>query len=269
MYLCPECKGSWNPIFVRMHHEIWCSLRFEMPWERKPAAYTCTYCGGKKDRDSDPLPHYGHCRLFLDENRKPLYSDLTFLTENAMSVDGLIMRAAKVASEAHKDQKRKYSDDPYIFHPMRVAGRAMLLSGSGPIEVATAWLHDVLEDTSWTHGELSNRGIPEAVIGNVQALTNPSIKEEHKAKSREERKTIDRLWLSEQSIWIKKLKMIDRIDNLTELSMGDWEFMDLYLRETKHLVGAIGTADLDLKNELLGLVEYYDTELLKMHTGGF
>jgi len=253
-----------------MHHEIWCSCRLEAPLDRKPAAYTCAYCGGKKDRDSDPLPHYGHCRLFLDEKRKPLYSDLTFLTENAMSVDGVIMRAAKAASEAHRDQKRKYSNDPYIHHPMRVAGRTMLLSGSGPIEVASAWLHDVLEDTPWTQNELSKRGIPDAVIDHVEALTNRSIREEHKAKPREERKAIDRAWLAEQSVWVKKIKMLDRIDNLTEMSFQDWEFMDLYLRETKHLVGAIGMADLDLKNELLGLVDYYDTELTKMQiSGGF
>src|SRR5947209_17607178 len=60
----------------------------------------------------------------------------------------MIERAFEVARQAHADQVRR-SGDPYIAHPL---GVAMILAGLGldDVTLASALLHDAVEDTSLT-----------------------------------------------------------------------------------------------------------------------
>jgi hypothetical protein len=58
-------------------------------------------------------------------------------------------------------------EEPYIFYPLRV-----MLAVSGPEERAVAVLHDVLEDTSVTVGEIGATGVSEDVVQAVLALTH-------------------------------------------------------------------------------------------------
>ena len=71
-----------------------------------------------------------------------------------------------VATQAHRGQKRKHSDQDYICHPVRVAEKF--------IEERTrciAVLHDVLEDTPLTTKTLQENDIPSDVIDAVVVLT--------------------------------------------------------------------------------------------------
>lgn len=227
----------------------------------------CGWCGST---EVNPIfleiVHQDDCKHLSETPSQPS-SNNPLLEIKTMSVDGLIIRAAKIASEAHRNQKRKYSGDPYVMHPMRVAGRVILLMSATPIEIAAAWLHDVIEDTQMTEKDLEDRGMPKAVIDYVVALTNPSSRMD-KSISRKERKEKDVEHLSKQSVWTKKIKMIDRIDNLTELSFDDASFMALYCQESKVLAEAIGNADENLKGEILSIVGYYESEIMKMATEG-
>lgn len=54
----------------------------------------------------------------------------------------LYLKAIGFAEEAHKGQKRKYSNEPYIVHPRNVS-----LKLNNYFEKTVALLHDVLEDT--------------------------------------------------------------------------------------------------------------------------
>ena len=68
-----------------------------------------------------------------------------------VTVDEMMMIrcAYDLARDAHRDQKRK-TGEPYIVHPIavaRIVGEEMLL-GANP--VCAAFLHDVVEDTSYT-----------------------------------------------------------------------------------------------------------------------
>lgn len=56
---------------------------------------------------------------------------------------------------------------PYIFHPYEVA-----LQVQTEEEVCAALLHDVVEDTDWTMGDLRAAGFPETVLEAVQLLTH-------------------------------------------------------------------------------------------------
>jgi len=77
-------------------------------------------------------------------------------------------KAALIAIEAHKHQFRRDGVTPYIRHPEAVAGR---LLNESDLVIATAWLHDVLEDTQETPKSLRAAGIPETVIDAVRLLT--------------------------------------------------------------------------------------------------
>lgn len=70
-----------------------------------------------------------------------------------------------IATEAHKGQKDKAGID-YINHPKTVASFV-----NTDDEKATAYLHDVLEDTEITSEELLQKGIPVSVVNAVEVLT--------------------------------------------------------------------------------------------------
>jgi (p)ppGpp synthase/HD superfamily hydrolase len=78
----------------------------------------------------------------------------------------LIVLAEQIAREAHSGQYRRDGITPYIVHPEAVASRV-----NTPEEKATAWLHDVLEDTNMTQQDLLNKGIPENVVTAVVTMT--------------------------------------------------------------------------------------------------
>jgi (p)ppGpp synthase/HD superfamily hydrolase len=159
----------------------------------------------------------------------------------------LILKAAQFAAHAHKGQKRKYNKDPYIYHPSRVAARTAILPGATDEMVAAAFLHDVLEDTPVTAEELE-REFGEAVYRLVFELTNPS---KGSKLLRAERKKLDVDHLKKVSTQAKKIKLLDRLDNVRELSISkDREFALLYAQESRALLDAVADAAPDLAGEL-------------------
>ena len=82
----------------------------------------------------------------------------------------LIDTAARIAAIAHKNQRRRQNDIPYIMHPTSVA---LLLSQHGfpDAVVAAALVHDVLEDTDFPEEELRT-AMGEEVMAIVDAVTN-------------------------------------------------------------------------------------------------
>ncbi|GAB2022429.1 HD domain-containing protein [Pseudolactococcus yaeyamensis] len=81
-----------------------------------------------------------------------------------MSAD-YVRTALDIATRAHEGQRDKAGVD-YIEHPKTVASFVDLET-----EKATAYLHDVLEDTDVTADDLINQGIPIEVVQAVQVLT--------------------------------------------------------------------------------------------------
>lgn len=82
-----------------------------------------------------------------------------------------VKKAYDFAAYVHKDQRRK-SGEPYIIHPIQVAGILADLK-MDPITVASGYLHDVVEDTNITLGDIQEVfGQETAVI--VDGLTKLS-----------------------------------------------------------------------------------------------
>jgi (p)ppGpp synthase/HD superfamily hydrolase len=147
----------------------------------------------------------------------------------------IVLDACYLATKSHFGQMRKYTGRPYIEHPMRVAGRVTLIGGSEEM-IAAAWLHDVLEDTTCSMDTI-DRICGSNVLGLVQELTNPS---KGSTMSRANRKLMDRNHLAKSSVEARTIKCMDRLDNLSEMQGAPWDFVRLYLNESRLLAEAIG-----------------------------
>ncbi len=168
-----------------------------------------------------------------------------------------IVEAAQFAARAHAGQKRKYNGLPFIVHPARVGGRAAVLEAVGEETVMAAYLHDVVEDTEVTLEEIRLQ-FGDRVAGLVQELTNPS---KGVKAPRAERKRIDREHLIGVSREAKRIKLLDRIDNLSELSGAPQDFVKLYLEESRMLLEVIGDADDALRYELSARIRQLEAAL--------
>jgi (p)ppGpp synthase/HD superfamily hydrolase len=140
----------------------------------------------------------------------------------------LLINEAKVfAIDAHAGQKRKYKDEDYVNHPIRVASRVTQVPGNTTEMVMAALLHDVLEDTKVTESDIRQK-FGDKVAKLVVELTNVKS-----IGTREQRKALDRERISKISKEAKIIKALDRIDNLTDmLGSAPKDFSIIYSHES-------------------------------------
>ncbi len=84
----------------------------------------------------------------------------------------MIRKAFDIAVDAHKDQRRK-SGEAYIFHPLAVAQIVASEIGLDATSIASALLHDVVEDTEYTLADIEQL-FGETVARIVDGLTKIS-----------------------------------------------------------------------------------------------
>ena len=126
----------------------------------------------------------------------------------------LICRAFKFAYNLHQGQKRK-SGEPYIYHPIAVAGLLRDLGGS-PVMIAAGFLHDVVEDTEVTIEEIEDR-FGEEVRRLVEGVTKLS-KINFKSKTESQAENFRRMFLAmAQDIRVIVVKLADRLHNMRTL----------------------------------------------------
>lgn len=120
-----------------------------------------------------------------------------------------IRRAIVMAADAHKNQKRKEKNIPFISHPLGVGIRISLMRRPRPSEdlICAAILHDTLEDTGLSAYAIKKEFGPE-VLRIVQACTEPS-----KSLSWEERKLRMIHRMRRARLDVKILSCTDKIDN--------------------------------------------------------
>ena len=145
--------------------------------------------------------------------------------------ENLILQAAKFAHRVHQGQRRKYSDTPFIMHPIRVAGRVATLSTTTEEMVAAAFLHDVVEDTSTSLEEIADQfGSDVAML--VEHLTEPS---QGMNAPRSERKAIDRNYMKSADPRAKVIRLVDRIDNLRDMSGASPKLIRRFAEESANI----------------------------------
>ena len=105
--------------------------------------------------------------------------------------EDLLNRAYVFATQKHGDQKRA-SGDPYFSHPVEVAGILTDLH-LDTASIATALLHDTIEDTNATFGEIQNLFGSE-IADMVNGVTKMSLLE-LSSEMRRRQKTSVNCWL--------------------------------------------------------------------------
>ena len=163
----------------------------------------------------------------------------------------LILKAARFAADCHAGQVRKYNGSPYILHPMRVAGRMAIHPLASEHAVAAAWLHDVIEDCGVTEAIIADH-FGDDVASMAYQLTNPSI---GLKLPRAERKRMDREHIAAAGLNARRIKLLDRIDNLREMSGCEDDFLTVYQRESQLLLDALRGTDTELEDELLAVIQ--------------
>ena len=136
------------------------------------------------------------------------------LAYDARADGGLIERAFEAACAAHAGQRRE-NGEPYIGHPVAVA---RILAGYrlDAATVATALLHDTVEDTGLTLRELERRFGPEVakLVDGVTKLTRLELQSERTKQAENFRKLV--LAMSED-IRVLLVKLADRLHNIRTL----------------------------------------------------
>lgn len=126
----------------------------------------------------------------------------------------LILRAFEFAYQLHKGQYRK-SGEPYICHPVAVAGMLRELGGS-PAMIAAGFLHDVVEDTDVTIEEIEQFFGKEVRLL-VEGVTKLS-KINFKSKTESQAENFRRMFLAmAQDIRVIVVKLADRLHNMRTL----------------------------------------------------
>ena len=152
----------------------------------------------------------------------------------------LIADARRFATEAHQriDQRRKYTNQPYQEHLKAVAELVASVTDDAEM-IAAAWLHDTVEDTPATFGDLE-RTFGRAVRDLVADLTDVSKPSDG---NRAVRKAIDRGHLAQASARAKTVKLADLTDNCTDICHHDARFARVYLVEAAALLEVLGEGD--------------------------
>lgn len=164
--------------------------------------------------------------------------------------------AVSFATKAHMGQIRKYGRaDPYVLHPMRVAGLVTLACPMiDDFVVEAAWLHDVLEDTETTAKDLRDAGFDDKTIQTVQILTRP-----YEPEKRRKTRVAEMVEKMRNATWEAKLiKLADRCDNLADLDTGfdvPLDFIRLYVSESLLLEEVLQNTNEFLNNRLTSLID--------------
>jgi len=124
----------------------------------------------------------------------------------------LIRKAFDYAIEAHKDQRRK-SGEAYIFHPIAVAKIVADEMGLDAISIATALLHDVVEDTELTLDDIEEEfgSIIAKIIDGLTKINRIDMEQSLSIQAENFRKML--LTLNED-VRVILVKLADRLHNM-------------------------------------------------------
>lgn len=150
----------------------------------------------------------------------------------------LVDRARAFAYARHGDQKRKYTNEPYVVHLEEVFAIVKTVPHTEEM-LAAALLHDTVEDTDTTHDEIRAE-FGEKVALFVYYLTDVSKKSDG---NRKVRKAIDRDHIAQGPPESQTIKYADVISNGKDIAKNDPDFAVVYLREKDELLAVADKGD--------------------------
>lgn len=148
------------------------------------------------------------------------------------------LSAMLFARNAHKDQVRKYTGVPYTDHLAEVVGIVSTVRRAETV-LATAWLHDVVEDCGVTGYELQQL-FGEKIAQGVLLLSDME------QGNRATRKQLSRERLALAPDWVQDIKVADLISNTSSIVQHDPKFAEVYLEEKRLLLDVLTKANYNL-----------------------
>ncbi len=128
----------------------------------------------------------------------------------------LIRKAFDIAADAHKDQRRK-TGEPYIYHPIAVAKIVANEIGLGAYSIASALLHDVVEDTDYTFADIEQL-FGETITKIVNGLTKISKLQKDQDVSIQAENFRKMLLTLNDDVRVILIKIADRLHNMQTLA---------------------------------------------------
>ena len=204
-------------------------------------------------------------KIITQEYKELLKISYQTLTEEDKK---LIRKAFEVAVDGHKYQRRK-SGEPYILHPIAVAKIVAHKIGLDAVSIASALLHDVVEDTEYTIEDINEmfgdtiakivKGLTK--ISNISRDTDVSLQAENFRKM---------LLTLNDDVRVILIKIADRLHNMQTMdSMPDYKQQKI-ASETLFiyapLAHRVGLYNIKTELEDLGL-KYTDPEMYNLILG--
>jgi (p)ppGpp synthase/HD superfamily hydrolase len=140
----------------------------------------------------------------------------------------ILGKALEFAAKAHAGVYRKWSTEPYVEHPKRVAA-ILSEAGFGPEVVAAGYLHDVVEDTPVTAAEIEVLFGPK-VAALVLEVTKPELVPRPK---RAVRRAAFWAHLAKSSYEGASIKLADVLDNSRNVVEVAPKFAAVYVPEMR------------------------------------
>ena len=160
-----------------------------------------------------------------------------------MKFEGVEAIVLDFANSAHRGQKRKYTGEDYIEHPIAVALAVREQFPHDSSMVCAALLHDVLEDTDVDHAQLRaflhrtcNSLAAERILQLVVELTDVYTNEDFEYLNRAQRKRREAERLSSASYEAQCIKRADIADNSLSINEHDPKFAKVFNSEKAFLL---------------------------------
>lgn len=152
----------------------------------------------------------------MSETKELTHEDVKKMVSSYMNADhvALVEKAYKFAAICHHDQRRK-SGEPYIIHPIQVAGILAELH-MDPETVCAGYLHDIVEDTGATLDDLKELFGP--TIAMIVDGDTKLGKIHYKSNKEQMAATHRKLLLAmSKDIRVMIVKLADRLHNMRTL----------------------------------------------------
>ena len=176
-------------------------------------------------------------------------------------MESILEKIAAFADLAHGDQQRKYADEKYIQHPLRVMKTCQSYGYPLPI-LAAAILHDVLEDTNTTPQKIKeflstimNEKDANRTLALVIELTDVYTKDRYPRLNRRRRKTKEAMRMETISAEAQTVKYADIVDNVRGITEHDPDFAPVYLNECKLLSEKMKKGNSELRKKTMEVLE--------------
>jgi (p)ppGpp synthase/HD superfamily hydrolase len=184
-----------------------------------------------------------------------LHKGANYMSSSIWSQDHYLA-VVRFAAEAHNGQLVPGTDLPYLLHLNLVAMEVIAalpatLNVDAELAVAAALLHDVIEDTSVTYGDVAVR-FGTAIADGVLALTkNAAVPKEQQMGD-----SLQRIRAQPSAIWM--VKLADRITNL-QPPPAHWtaERIGRYRDEAIVILSTLGEASQALAERLRAKIGVY------------